>query len=97
MSNLDKKLQGKTIYGIYIKFFKTRSGDPVGRPGRETLLEHPREYRIFVAVAPRIENRFGFKLMVTLISNSMINSSIQSMNTKVLEEKKELLKILISY
>ena len=64
---------------------ETRSGDPVGRPGRETLLEHPREYRIFVAVAPRIENRFGFKLMVTLISNSMINYSISTINTKVIE------------
>ena len=33
------------------------------KPGRETLLEHPREYIIFV--------RCGFKLIVTLISNLM--------------------------
>ena len=32
MSNLDKPLQEPNIYGIYITFFKTRSGDFVVTP-----------------------------------------------------------------
>ena len=34
VSNLHKILKGKTIYGIYIPFLKTRSGDFVGTPPR---------------------------------------------------------------
>ena len=34
MSNLDKLLQGLDIYGIYMTFFQTRSGDFVGTPPR---------------------------------------------------------------
>ena len=34
MSNLDNVLQGRNIYGIYITFLKTRSGDFVGTPPR---------------------------------------------------------------
>ena len=32
MSSSNKLLQGVYIYGIYIKFFQTRSGDFVGTP-----------------------------------------------------------------
>ena len=43
---------GRNIYGIYMTFLNT-------------LLEHPREYIIFVVVALGIENIFGFELMLT--------------------------------
>ena len=60
------------------------------KPGRDTLLEHPREYIIFV--------RCGFKLIVTLISNFMTKRrtfSIQPMPPKAAAGKNECLKIFI--
>ena len=53
-SHLNKLLKGKTIYGIYILFFII-------------LLAHLQESAIIVAVAPRIDNIYGFAPMATLI------------------------------
>ena len=53
-----------------------------------TFLEHLRESRIFAQVSPGIDNLFGFKLIVILISNSMIHFSIQCMKIKIYVEKK---------
>ena len=60
----------------------------------KTLLEHPREYIIFVAVVLVIDNVFGFKLLVTLISSFMMESSTQPMPPKAAAGKNEYLKIL---
>ena len=72
----------------YIQHLYDLFENPVGRPGRDTLLAHLHKYGIFVVVALGIDNLFGLKLIVTLISNSMIHFSIQCMKIKVYVEKK---------
>ena len=72
------------------------------RPGRETLLAHPRESRIFVGAALGIDNLCGFALIVTLILNSMITFFTQPMPPKALcsrpsTGKNEYLTILGNY
>ena len=58
-------------------------------------MSHPREYIIFVGVVLGTGNVFNFELLAIQNLNFMMKSSIQSMNTKVVGEKKELLKIFI--
>ena len=50
MSNLNKILQEPTRSIIYMTFLPTRSGDPVGRPGRETRSGY------FVGTPPRVRD-----------------------------------------
>ena len=82
MSNSNRILQRPITYNIYMTFLKT-------------LLALLRESRIFAAVALGIENLYAFKRIVIQNSNFIMKSFIHPMNTRVLEGKKELLKIFI--
>ena len=62
---LHVKFEQNIASAYYIHHLYDIFPNPVGRPGRETLLERLHEYAIIVAVAPVMANLCGFKLTVT--------------------------------